>query len=197
MNPLLIISIPLLLMTIGMILNSFRLSFDQPASSPEQDPGKRLAAEKQAYRDLFDFQKGRALKRQQRVGQCAWLVVAAFVVSSGWLYFDTVHKTGAAKQVVAIHTLPVVESKDIVLSLTLGDGDNVQYLIKPPALTLTVSDGTPTQYVKSSTAEPAAAAAKEGFSKEAVQSWRLTSLGTASTIGDVEMPLGIALHISK
>jgi len=197
MNPLLIISIPLVLMTIGMILNSLRLSFDQPASSPEQDPGKRLAAEKQAYRDLFDFQRSRSLKRQKRVGQCAWLVLAAFVVSSGWLYFDTVNKTTASTQVVAIHTLPVVESKDIVLSLTLGDGNNVQYLVKPPALTLTVSDGTATSYVKLSTAEPSAATAKDGFTKEAVQSWRLTSLGTASTIGDIEMPLGIALQISK
>lgn len=197
MNPLLIISIPLVLMTIGMILNSFRLSFDQPASSPEQDPGKRLAAEKQAYRDLFDFQRSRSLKRQKRVGQCAWLVLTAFVVSSGWLYFDTAHKTGAAKQVVAIHTLPVVESKDIVLSLTLGDGDNVQYLIKPPVLNLAVSDGTNTRFVKSSSPEATGATAKDGFSKEAVQTWRLTSLGTALSIGDVEMPLGIALHISK
>ncbi|OGQ83596.1 MAG: hypothetical protein A3F90_09525 [Deltaproteobacteria bacterium RIFCSPLOWO2_12_FULL_60_19] len=197
MNPLLIISIPLALMTIGMILNSFRLSFDQPASSPEQDPSKRMAAEKQAYRDLFDFQRSRSLKRQKRVGQCAWLVLAAFVVSSGWLYFDTVNKTTASKQVVAIQTLPVVESKDIVLSLTLGDGDNVQYLIKPPVLNLAVSDGAATQYVKLSTAEPSGATAKDGFSKEAVQNWRLTSLGTALSIGAVEMPLGIALQISK
>ena len=197
MNPLLIISIPLVLMIIGMILNSFRLSFDQPASSSEQDPGKRMAAEKQAYRDLFDFQRSRSLKRQKRVGQCAWLVLVAFVVSSGWLYLDTVNKTTASKQVVAIQTLPVVESKEIVLSLTLGDGNNVQYLIKPPALTLTVSDGTATQYVKSSTAEPSGATAKEELSKEAVQNWRLTSLGTALSIGAAEMPLGIALNISK
>ncbi len=76
MNPLLIISIPLVLMTIGMILNSFRLSFDQPASSPEQDPTKRMAAEKQAYRDLFNFQRARSLKRQKgsvsALGWCWW-----------------------------------------------------------------------------------------------------------------------------
>ena len=197
MNPLLIISIPLVLMTIGMILNSFRLSFDQPASSPEQDPSKRMAAEKQAYRDLFAFQRTRSLKRQKRVGQYAWLVLAAFAVSSGWLYFDTVNKTTASKQVAAIQTLPVVESKDVVLSLTLSDGDNVQYLIKPPALNLTVSDGTDTQHIKSSKAEAPGAAAKEGLSKEAVQNWRLASLGTALSIGDAEMPLGIALNISK
>jgi len=196
MNPLLIISIPLVLMALGMILNSFRLSFDQPASSPEQDPTKRMAAEKQAYRDLFNFQKDRSLKRQKRVGQCAWLVLVAIVASSGWLYLDTVNKTTASKEVVAIHTLPVVESKDIVLSLTLGDGGNVQYLIKSPVVNLAVSDGTNTQYIKSPKAE-ADVAAKEGLSKEAVQNWRLTSLGTALSIGDVKVPLGIALNISK
>lgn len=197
MNPLLIISIPLVLMTLAMILNSFRLSFNQPASSPEQDPAKRMAAEKQAYRDLFDFQRAQSLKRQKRVGQCAWLVLVAFVASSGWLYLDTVSKTTASKQVVAIHTLPVVESKDIVLSLTLGDGGNVQYLIKSPVLNLAVSDGTNTQYIKSSKAETSGATAQEGPSKEPVQNWQLTSLGTAMSVGDAKMPLGIALNISK
>jgi hypothetical protein len=179
MNPLLIIAIPLVLMTIGMILNSFRISFDQPASSPEQDPTKRMAAEKQAYRTLFDSQRSRSLKRQKRVGQYAWLVLVAFVVSSWWAYLDTVDKTAASKQITAIQTLPVVESKDVVLSLTLRDGDNVQYLIKSPA------------------AETSGAPTKEGLSKEAVQNWRLTSLGTALSIGDVKVPLGIALNISK
>ena len=197
MNPLLIISIPLVLITIGMILNSFRLSFDQPGSSPEQDPSKRMAAEKQAYRDLFNFQKARSLKRQKRVGQCAWLVLVAIVASSGWLYLDTVNKTTASKQVVAIQTLPVVESKDLVLSLTLGDGGNVQYLLKSPVLNLAVSDGTNTQYVKSSKAEASGAAAKAELSIEAVPNWRLTSLGTAMSIGSAKMPLGIALNISK
>jgi hypothetical protein len=197
MNPLLIIGIPLVLMTIGMILNSFRISFDRPASSPEQDPTKRMAAERQAYRDLFDFQRARSLKRQKRVGQYAWLVLVAFVVSSSWLYLDTVNKTTISKQISAIQTLPVVESKDVVLSMTLRDGDNVQYLIKPPTLTLALSDGTNTQYIKSPKAETSGTTTQEGLSKEAVQNWRLTSLGTALSIGDTEMPLGIALNISK
>jgi len=38
MHPLLVIAIPLALVTLGMILNSIGLSFDQPPSSPEQDP---------------------------------------------------------------------------------------------------------------------------------------------------------------
>jgi len=185
------------LLTIGMILNSFQISFDQPASSPEQDPTKRMAAEKQAYRDLFNFQRARSLKRQKRVGQYAWLVLVAFVASSGWLYFDTVNKTTTSKQVSAIQTLPVVESKDVVLSLTLSDGGNVQYLIKSPTPTLTLSDGNNTQYIKSPKAETSGATAQEGLSKEAVQNWRLTSLGTALSTGNVEVPLGIALNISK
>jgi len=197
MNPLLIVGIPLVLMTIGMILNSFQLSFDQPQSSAEQDPAKKLTAERQAYRALFDSQRARSLKRQKRVGQYAWLVLAAFVVSSSWLYLDTVNKTTASKQVAAIQTLPVVESKDVVLSMTLRDGDNIQYLIKPPTLTLALSDGTNTQYIKSPKAETLGTTTQEGLTKEAVQSWRLTSLGTASSIGDAEMPLGIALNISK
>ena len=50
MNSLLIIAIPLALVILGMILNSTGLSYDQPASSPEQDPIKKLTAEKDAYR---------------------------------------------------------------------------------------------------------------------------------------------------
>jgi len=196
MNPLLVIAVPLVLVMLGMILNSFKISFDQPASSPEQDPAKRLDAERQAYRKFFDLQRSRFLTRQKRVGRYGWLVLAVFVASFLWMYFDTVNKTTASKQIAAIQTLPVVESKDVVLSLTLSDGNNIQYLIKSPTLTLAVSDGTNTQYIKSPKAE-ADVAAKEGLSKEAVQNWRLTSLGTALSIGDVKVPLGIALNISK
>ncbi|HET9297237.1 MAG TPA: hypothetical protein VFP18_10105 [Candidatus Binatia bacterium] len=40
MNSLLVIAIPLALVILGMILNSTGLSYDQPASSPGQDPIK-------------------------------------------------------------------------------------------------------------------------------------------------------------
>jgi uncharacterized protein YccT (UPF0319 family) len=36
----------------------------------------------------------------------------------------------------------------MVLSLTLSDGNNIQYLIKSPTLTLTLSNETNTQYIK-------------------------------------------------
>ncbi|MBI2351654.1 MAG: hypothetical protein HYV00_09330 [Deltaproteobacteria bacterium] len=137
------------------------------------------------------------MKRQKRVGQYAWLVLVAFVASSWWLYLDTVNKTTSSKQVAAIQTLPVVDSKDMVLSLTLSDGNNIQYLIKSPALTLTVSDATNTQYIRSPKAETSGVTTRQGLSKEAVQNWRLTSLGTALSTGAAEMPLGIALNISK
>jgi hypothetical protein len=51
-----------------MILNSFGLGFDQPPSSREQDPIKRLTAQKESYRQFFDRQRKRAVTRQKRVG---------------------------------------------------------------------------------------------------------------------------------
>lgn len=196
MNTFWLFAIPSLLVITGMILNNVGLSFGQPASSSEQDPAKRLEAERQAYRVFFDQQRTRFFKKQKRVGQYAWLVLVAFVASSWWLYLDTVNKTTASKQITAIQTLPVVESEDMVLSLTLSDGNNIQYLIKSPTLTLTLSDETNTQYIKLPKAKTLGTG-KEGLSNEAVQGWRLTSLGTALSIGDVGVPLGIALNISK
>jgi len=40
MNPLLLIAIPVGLVILGMILNSFGLSFAYPPTSQEQDPAK-------------------------------------------------------------------------------------------------------------------------------------------------------------
>lgn len=176
-----------------MVLNNFQVVFERSENSLEEDPAKKLAAE----RRFFDLQRVRFLKRQKRVGRYAGLVLVVFVASSWWLYLDTVNKTTASKQITAIQTLPVVESEDKVLSLTLSDGNNVQYLIKPPTLTLTLSDETNTQYIKLPIAERPGVTGKEGPSNEAVQGWRLTSLGTAVSVGDVGVPLGIALNISK
>jgi len=179
MNIFLLFAIPSVLVIAGMILNNLSLSFDQPPSSPEQDPAKRLEAERQAYRKFFDLQRSRFLNRQKLVGRYAWLVLLTFVASSWWLYLDTVNKTTASKQIAAIQTVPVVEGKDMVLALTLRDGDKIQYL------------------VKSAKAEKSGVAMKDGLSKEAVQDWQLPSLGTALSIGDAQLPLGIALNMSK
>jgi hypothetical protein len=186
-------AIPSMLVILGMILNNFQVVLDRPQYSLEEDPAKKLAAE----RRFFNVQRVRFLKRQKRVGQYGWLVLVAFVAFSWWLYLDTVKKTTASRQIAAIKTLPVVESEDMVLSLTLSDGDNIQYLIKSPTLTLTLSDETNTQYIKLPKAKTLGVTEKAGLSNEAVQGGRLTGLGTALSIGDVGVPLGIALNISK
>jgi len=49
-----IVAIPLVLVIVGMVLNSIGLSFDQPPSSTEQDLAKRAAAESEGYRRFFD-----------------------------------------------------------------------------------------------------------------------------------------------
>ncbi len=179
MNPLLIIVIPLGLVILGMMLNSLDLGFDQPPSSPEQDPIKRLTAEKESYRQFFDRQRKRSVTRQKRVGQYAWLLMAVFVGAFIWLYMDTVNKTSLSSRIAGLQTLGTEEGKQMVLSVTLSDGNNVKYLVKLP---------------QADKLEPVA---KEGVSKEKVSSWELEKLGTALSIGDNSLPLGIALKISQ
>jgi len=179
MNTFLLFAIPPVLVIVGMILNNLGLAFDQPESSPEQDPAKRLAAEREAYRKFFDLQRARSLKRQKRVGQYAWLVLAAFVVSSLWIYFDTVNKTTVSNQIAVIQTLSAAEGKEVILSVTRRDGTNVKY------------------GVKSQKAETSGVSVKEGLSKEPVPSWEVSRLETALSIGDSALPLGIALKISN
>jgi hypothetical protein len=178
MNPLLIIAIPLGLMILGMILNSFDLGYNQPPSSPEQDPIKKLTAEKESYRKFFDLQRKQSIKRQKRVGQYAWLVMASFVGAFIWLYMDTVTKTGLSSQIAGLQTLATEEGKQMVLSVTQSDGNNVKYLIKLPQ------------------ADKLAAAVKEAPAKEKVSSWELERLGTALSTGDNPLPLGIALKMT-
>jgi hypothetical protein len=178
MNPLLIIAIPLALVILGMILNSTGLSYDQPASSPEQDPIKKLTAEKEAYRKFFDLQRSRSLKRQKRVSQYSWLVMAAFIGAFIWLYTDTVNKTSLSSRIAALQTLGTEEGKQMVLSVTLSDGNNVKYIVKLP---------------QADKLEPPT---KEGTTIEKVSSWELEKLGTALSVGNNPLPLGMALKIS-
>jgi hypothetical protein len=180
MNPLLIIAIPLFLVIVGMVLNSISLAYDQPPSSPEQDPIKRLTADKEAYRRLFDLQRGRSIQRQRRVGQYGWLVMAAFIGAFIWLYMDTVNKTSLSSRIAALQTLPTEEGKQMVLSVTLSDGNNVKYVIKLP---------------QADKLETAQTAAKAAVSKEKVSDWELEKLGTALSIGDNPLPFGVALTI--
>jgi hypothetical protein len=179
MNPLLLIAIPVGLVILGMILNSFGLSFAYPPTSQEQDPAKRVAAEKESYRKFFDIQRTQSMKRQKRVGQYAWLVMASFIGAFIWLYMDTVNKTSLSSRVAELQTLATEEGKQMVLSVTLSDGNNVKYLIKLPQ------------------ADKLDGAAKDATTKQKVSSWELERLGTALSIGDNALPFGVALKMSQ
>ena len=179
MNPLILIAIPVGLVILGMILNSFGLSFAYPPSSQEQDPGKRLAAEKESYRKFFELQRSQSMKRQKRVGAYGWLLIVAFIAAFIWLYADTVTKTSLSSRIAGLQTVATEEGKQMVLLVTLSDGNNVKYLIKLPQ------------------ADKLAAAAKEDVKIEKVSSWELERLGTALSTGDNPLPLGVALKISQ
>ena len=179
MNPLILVAIPLGLVILGMILNSIDLGFNQPPSSTEQDPVKKLTAEKESYRKFFDLQRSRSTKRQTRVGQYAWLVMASFVGAFIWLYADTVSKTSLSTRIAGLQTLATEEGKQMVLSVTLSDGNNVKYLIKLPQ------------------ADKLSVAAKEATANEKVSSWEIERLGTALSTGDNPLTLGVALKLSQ
>ena len=178
MNPVFIIAIPLGLVILGMIMNSWDLGFNQPQSSTEQDAVKRLTAEKESYRKFFDSQRSRSMKRQKRVGQYGWLVMASFIGAFIWLYADTVSKTSLSSRIAGLQTLATEEGKQMVLSVTLSDGNNVKYLIKLPQADKLV-------------------ATKEAPASEKVSSWEIERLGTALSTGDNALPLGVALKISQ
>jgi hypothetical protein len=179
MHPMFIVAIPLVLVVVGMVLNSVGLGFNQPPSSSEQDPAKRAAAEREDYRRFFDLQRRQAVKRQTRVGQYAWLLLVAIIGSFIWLYLYTVKATTVATQVATLQTLATEEGKEMVLSITLKDGSNVKFLLKSPQ------------------AEALEAARKEGISKEKVSSYEISQIATALNIGESPLPLGIAVKITN
>jgi len=179
MNPMFIIAAPLLLVFAGMVWNGIGLSFDQPPSPTEQDPAKRAAAEGEAYRRFFDLKRKQTIARQKRVGQYAWLLMLAFIGSFIWLYNYTVKKTTATTQIAALQTMAMEEGKDTVLSVTLKDGSSAKYRIQSPA------------------ADTVAAAAKEGVSKQKVSSYDLEQSGAILSIGEIPLPLGVALKVAS
>jgi hypothetical protein len=161
-----------------MILNSMDLGFNQPPSSTEQDPVKKLTAEKESYRKFFDLQRSRSVTRQKRIGQYGWLVMVAFIGAFIWLYTDTVNKTSLSTRLAGLQTLATEEGKQMVLSVTLSDGNNVKYLIKLPQ------------------ADKLQTAAKEEVKLEKVSSWEIERLGTALSTGDNPLTLGVALKLT-
>ena len=106
--------------------------------------------------------------------------MAAFIGAFIWLYMDTVNKTSLSSRIAGLQTLGTEEGKQMVLSVTLSDGNNVKYLIKLP------------QADKLETAP-----AKEDVKIEKVSSWELERLGTALSTGDNPLPMGVALKISQ
>lgn len=177
MHPMFIVAIPLVLVVVGMILNSKGLSFNQPPGSSEHDLAKRAAAEIEDYRQFFDVQRRQAVKRQTRVGQYGWLLMAAIIGSFIWLYMDTVKTTTTLTRVGVLQTLATEEGKDLVLSITLKDGSNVKYLIK------------------SGKGETLDAATKEAISSQKVSTYEISQLGAALNIGESPLPLGVAVKI--
>jgi hypothetical protein len=182
MHPLILVAIPLGLVILGMILNNFGLRYDEPATSQEKDPAKRAAVEKENYRKFFNLQRSRSVTRQKRVGQYGWLLMATFVGAFIWLYADTVNKTNLSSRIAGLQTLATEEGKQMVLSVTLSDGNNVKYLIKLPQADKLQAGQTD---------------AKDALSKEKVSSWELERLGTALSIGDNPLPMDVALKISQ
>jgi hypothetical protein len=120
------------------------------------------------------------MKRQKRVGQYGWLLMVAFIGAFIWLYTDTVNKTSLSTRIAALQTLGTEEGKQMVLSVTLSDGNNVKYLIKLPQAD-----------------KLEGSANKEAAAKEKVSSWELERLGTALSIGDTPLPFGVELKISN
>lgn len=178
MHPMFIVAIPLVLVIVGMVLNSTGLAFNQPSGSLEQDLGKRAAAELADYRQFFDVQRRQAVKRQPRVGQFGWLLMAAIIGSFIWLYQYTVKATTAQTRVAVLQTLPTEEGKDLVLSITLKDGSNAKYLVK------TGKD------------QPLDAATKEALSTQKVSSYELSQGGAALDIGSTPLAVGTAVKIA-
>jgi hypothetical protein len=181
MHPLILVAIPLGLVILGMILNSIGLGYDEPAISQEKDPAKKAAVENESYRKFFNLQRSRSVKRQKRVGQYGWLLLATFVGAFIWLYADTVSKTSLSSRIAGLQTLATEEGKQMVLSVTLSDGSNVKYLVELPQADKlqTPADG------------------KEVAAKEKVSNWQLEGLGTALSIGDNALPMDVALKISQ
>ena len=73
-------------------------------------------------------QRKQAVKRQARVGQYAWLLMAAIIGSFIWLYMYTVDKTSLATQIATVQTLPTEDGKETVLSITSEGREQRQIL---------------------------------------------------------------------
>ena len=107
-------------------------------------------------------------------------MIIATIGSFIWLYVGTVNKAVLSNRIAFLQTLGSQEGKDLILSMTLSDGSNVKYLIKP-------SPGD----------KKLEAQGREVVAEETVSSWELEKLGTALSVGEIALPLGVALKIAN
>ena len=56
----------------------------------------------------------------------------ATIASFIWLYADIVYKAAVSNRIPLLQTFGAQDSKELVVSMTLSDGSNVKYLIRPP-----------------------------------------------------------------
>src|SRR2546430_17423026 len=110
------------------------------------------------------------MKRQKRVGAYGWLLIVAFIAAFIWLYADTVSKTSLSSRIAGLQTLATEEGKQMVLAVTLSDGNNVKYLIKLPQ------------------ADKLQVAATEPTSPEKGSSWEIRRLCKRLSTGDDPLP---------
>jgi hypothetical protein len=159
-------------------LNSFHFVHDQPRYSQAEDPTEKLAVERARPTSASFTCRERAFCNGRREsGWYSGFVLAVFIASAGWLYSDAVKLTASSKQITAIRTLAVASSSDAVLSLTLGDGSHVQYVVKAPESRVT--------------------GVGKKVEQESLQKWQLASLNTALNIGGARLPLGIDLQMVR
>ena len=55
----------------------------------------------------------------------------ATIASFIWLYADIVYKAAVSNRIPLLQTFGAQDSKELVVSMTLSDGSNVKYLIRP------------------------------------------------------------------
>ena len=56
----------------------------------------------------------------------------ATIASFIWLYADIVYKAAVSNRIPLLQTFGAQDSKELVVSMTLSDGSNIKYHIRPP-----------------------------------------------------------------
>jgi hypothetical protein len=177
-HPLFILTIPFVLVLIGLLMNSRGVPFDHPTPSPEQDPIKRIVAERDSYLQFIDLQRTRAIKRQQTINHYAWFLIIVIAGCFLWQYEETVSRTTMNTRIGSVQTLATEDGTDIVLSVTLQNGANSKYLIRP-AKSYQITRNGP-----------------EEIASNKVSRWELSKTATAVSTGGASVPLGLMLEIS-